>query len=49
MLIGQAHQLEEFHWFVRAHLETPEGSLTTANAQTEKAAADQASKRKQKR
>lgn len=25
MLIGQGHQLEQFHWFVRAHLETPEG------------------------
>ena len=49
MLIGQGHQLEEFHWFVRAHLETPEGSLTTKNARTEKGAADQASKRKQKR
>ena len=29
VLIGQGHQLEQFHWFVRAHLETPEGSLTT--------------------
>jgi starvation-inducible DNA-binding protein len=43
MLIGQAHQLEQFHWFVRAHLETPEGSLATENARTEKGAADQAS------
>src|ERR1700729_1360621 len=49
ILIGQGHQLEEFHWFVRAHLETPEGSLTTKNARTEKGAANQASKRKQKR
>ena len=23
MLIGQGRQLEEFHWFVRAHLESP--------------------------
>ena len=46
MLIGQGHQLEQFHWFVRAHLETPEGSLTTGNARTEKGAAGQASKRK---
>jgi starvation-inducible DNA-binding protein len=42
MLIGQANQLEQFHWFVRAHLETPEGSLTTAAAKTEKAAAKRA-------
>ena len=42
MLIGQARQLEEFHWFVRAHLETPDGSLTTANAKTEKSAAKRA-------
>jgi starvation-inducible DNA-binding protein len=46
MLIGQGHQLEQFHWFVRAHLETPEGSLTTGHARTEKGAAGQASKRK---
>jgi starvation-inducible DNA-binding protein len=42
MLIGQAHQLEQFHWFVRAHLETPDGSLTTAGAKTEKSAAKRA-------
>jgi len=42
MLIGQAHQLEEFHWFVRAHLERPDGSLTTGNAKTEKSAAKRA-------
>src|ERR1700683_1259668 len=42
MLIGQAQQLEEFHWFVRAHLETPDGSLTTAKAKTEKSAAKRA-------
>ena len=42
MLIGQANQLEQFHWFVRAHLETPEGSLTTAKAKTEKSAAKRA-------
>src|SRR5882757_1608676 len=39
MLIGQARQLEEFHWFVRAHLEAPDGSLTTGNASSEKTAA----------
>ena len=27
MLIGQASQLEQFHWFVRAHLEDQGGSL----------------------
>jgi starvation-inducible DNA-binding protein len=42
MLIGQARQLEEFHWFVRAHLETPDGSLTTAGTKTEKSAAKRA-------
>ena len=46
ILIGQGHQLEEFHWFVRAHLETPEGALTTKSARTEKKAAEQAGKRK---
>jgi starvation-inducible DNA-binding protein len=46
MLIGQAGQLEQFHWFVRAHLETPDGSLTTGNARTEKAAAQRATKKR---
>jgi starvation-inducible DNA-binding protein len=46
MLIGQAHQLEQFHWFVRAHLESPDGSLTTGSARTEKAAAKRATKKK---
>jgi starvation-inducible DNA-binding protein len=46
MLIGQAHQLEEFHWFVRAHLETPDGSLTTGDARTEKAAAKRATSKR---
>ena len=39
MLIAQAGQLEQFHWFVRAHLEDPSGSLATSGARTEKAAA----------
>src|ERR1700722_16453229 len=30
MLIGQAEQLEQFHWFVRAPLETPSGQLKTS-------------------
>jgi starvation-inducible DNA-binding protein len=46
MLIGQGHQLEQFHWFVRAHLETPQGTLTTDSARSEKKAAKQASQRK---
>jgi starvation-inducible DNA-binding protein len=46
MLIGQARQLEEFHWFVRAHLEAPDGSLTTAGARTEKDAASRATKKR---
>lgn len=45
MLIGQGRQLEKFHWFVRAHLEAPDGSLTTGNASTEKTAAQRAKKR----
>lgn len=28
MLIGQSEQLEQFHWFVRAHLENSAGKLT---------------------
>jgi starvation-inducible DNA-binding protein len=45
MLIGHSAQLEQFHWFVRAHLEAPDGSLTTGTAKTEKTAAKRASKR----
>jgi len=45
MLIGQADQLERYHWFIRAHLETPEGSLTTGDASTEKSAAKRAKRR----
>jgi len=42
MLVGQAAQLEQFHWFVRAHLEDPSGALSTGSARTEKAAAGRA-------
>lgn len=45
MFIGQSGQLEQFHWFVRAHLEAPDGSLTTGNARTEKAAAKRATRK----
>jgi starvation-inducible DNA-binding protein len=44
MLVGQSGQLEQYHWFVRAHLENADGSLTTGNARTEKTAAKRASK-----
>lgn len=42
MLIGQAKLLEQYQWFVRAHLESSDGRLTTAGAQTEQQAADTA-------
>jgi starvation-inducible DNA-binding protein len=42
MLIGQAGQLEQFHWFVRAHLENASGALATGGARTEKSAARRA-------
>ncbi|WP_329459993.1 DNA starvation/stationary phase protection protein Dps [Streptomyces sp. NBC_01497] len=42
LLIGQLRALEQFQWFVRAHLETSGGTLSTAGARTEEAAARQA-------
>ncbi|MGF0116799.1 Dps family protein [Promicromonospora sp. Marseille-Q5078] len=42
LLIGHLHDLELFHWFVRAHLESAGGELSTAGATTEKGAARQA-------
>ena len=42
MLIAQAAQLEQFQWFVRAHLEGSSGQLTTTGAKTERAAASTA-------
>jgi starvation-inducible DNA-binding protein len=44
MLIGQVGQLELFHWFVRAHLERADGTLTTAGTRTERSAARAARK-----
>jgi starvation-inducible DNA-binding protein len=44
MLIAQSGQLEQFHWFIRAHLENADGSLITGNAKTERAAAKRASR-----
>jgi len=39
LLIGQLGELEQFHWFIRAHLENAGGQLTTADAHTETSAA----------
>jgi len=39
MLIGHLHQLELFHWFIRAHLENASGVLATEDDSTEKGAA----------
>jgi starvation-inducible DNA-binding protein len=35
LLIGHLHELEQFHWFVRAHLENAGGVLSTEGATTE--------------
>jgi starvation-inducible DNA-binding protein len=43
VLISQIKQLELFHWFVRAHLETVGGELSTGKESTEKGAAQAAS------
>jgi len=42
MIITQSGQLEQFQWFVRAHLETREGDLLTTGVSTELAAAAKA-------
>jgi starvation-inducible DNA-binding protein len=42
LLIAQAGQLEQFHWFVRAHLENSDGSLSTGSSKTESGAARRA-------
>jgi starvation-inducible DNA-binding protein len=42
MLIEQSQQLEQFQWFVRAHLETESGTLVTDSARDEKPAAKRA-------
>ncbi|MEV5508354.1 Dps family protein [Streptomyces orinoci] len=39
LLVGQLRDLEQFQWFVRAHLESAGGTLVTAQARTEKEAA----------
>ncbi len=40
MLIGQSAQLEQFQWFVRAHLESSRGELANRGAVSEREAAD---------
>ncbi|MDO5737187.1 MAG: DNA starvation/stationary phase protection protein [Propionibacteriaceae bacterium] len=42
MLIGQTGEMEQYQWFVRAHLQDDEGNLSTRKATTEKEAAAQA-------
>jgi starvation-inducible DNA-binding protein len=42
MLISQSAQLEQFQWFVRAHLENSAGVLSTTGTKTEKSAARRA-------
>jgi starvation-inducible DNA-binding protein len=39
LLINQAGELEQYHWFVRAHLENTDGTLRSAGASTEEEAA----------
>jgi starvation-inducible DNA-binding protein len=42
LLIEQLRSLEQFQWFVRAHLETSGGTLATARTHTEREAAQSA-------
>src|SRR5690606_20119283 len=42
LLVGHLHELELFHWFIRAHLESTRGDLSTEGASTEKGAARKA-------
>lgn len=42
ILIGQTAGLEQFHWFIRAHLEDNAGDLSTRGATTETGAAARA-------
>jgi starvation-inducible DNA-binding protein len=42
MVISQQSQLELFHWFIRAHLESTGGQLSTADATSEKKSAEAA-------
>jgi starvation-inducible DNA-binding protein len=42
LLVSQAGELEQFQWFVRAHLENAGGHLVHEGATTETEAADSA-------
>lgn len=42
LLIAQAGELEQFQWFVRAHLENADGTLKSESSGTEEDAADAA-------
>ncbi|MEK8229024.1 DNA starvation/stationary phase protection protein [Oerskovia sp. M15] len=42
LLVGHLRELELFHWFVRAHLESSGGELSTSGASTERGAARKA-------
>jgi starvation-inducible DNA-binding protein len=44
LLIGHLHELEQFQWFIRAHLESAAGELSTLTAHTERSAAQRAAK-----
>ena len=48
ILIEQTEDLEQFHWFVRAHLEDAGGRLVDAGASTEKTAATRSRSRSAK-
>jgi starvation-inducible DNA-binding protein len=49
LLIGQTGELEQYHWFVRAHLEDASGRFSTSNADTEVEAAGAATARSTRR
>jgi starvation-inducible DNA-binding protein len=40
LLVGHLGQIEQFHWFVRAHLESAGGTLSSGEAETEQNAAE---------
>ncbi len=44
MLVGQSSALEQYHWFVRAHLENAGGELSTTGSKTEASAARKATR-----
>ena len=48
MLIQQTAELEQYHWFVRAHLESSSGDLATTGQTTELAASKASARRARK-